>query len=461
MYDYGIHIFRRDMRVIDNHTLIQCSQKSKHVIPVFFLDENQITKHAKNKHYFSENAVQFMCECIEDLQQQCPLYIFYGKPNECLRKIIVHLKKYKLLVTWNDDFSKYSKIRDKEMKDVCTSLNVDVLTLNTDYTLQPFLDKPYKQYGSYHKNAMKISPTKPNKTTISNFDNTLTFSHVFNDNFFKFYTKNNTLAQHGGRKWCLNILKNASKFSNYQNTRDCLSYNTTRISGGLNFGCVSIREVYYAFIGNEGLQKQLYWRDYWLQLLVKIDGADEYKHIDERFDKIQWKKNNKKEWDILLNAKTGFLLVDAGINEMIQTGYMHNRIRMIVGVFWTKYLRINPFDPIYGSQVGYSKYLLDAIGGSQNKLNHQWCSGDLDFPGRQFSVKDTLSGRPMDISNDAIKKFDKECKYIKRWLPEFKDIPNQDIYKWDKNMYERYHIHTPPMFNPTERYKEWIISTKI
>jgi deoxyribodipyrimidine photo-lyase len=93
--------------------------------------------------------------------------------------------------------------------------------------------------------------------------------------------------------------------------------------------------------------------------------------MDKRFDKIKW-KNNKEEWNTLINSQTGFLIIDAAMNEMKITGFMHNRARMLVGVFWTKYLLINIFHPKYGSQVGYSKYLVDAIGPSQNKMNHQW-----------------------------------------------------------------------------------------
>jgi len=63
-----------------------------------------------------------------------------------------------------------------------------------------------------------------------------------------------------------------------------------------------------------------------------------------------------------MNSQTGFLIIDAAMNEMKITGFMHNRARMIVGMFWTKYLLINPFHPIYGSQVGFSKLLVDAIG---------------------------------------------------------------------------------------------------
>ena len=177
--------------------------------------------------------------------------------------------------------------------------------------------------------------------------------------------------------------------------------------------------------------------------------------MDKRFDKIKW-KNNKEEWNTLINSQTGFLIIDAAMNEMKTTGFMHNRARMIVGVFWTKYLLINPFHLKYGSQVGFSKYLVDAIGSTQNKMNHHWIT-ELDYPGRKYSRKGVpLSGRPMKIGNDQIKKFDKECVYIKKWLPELKDIPNKELYKWNEEIYNKYKIHYKPIFNEKEKYEEWI-----
>ena len=111
--------------------------------------------------------------------------------------------------------------------------------------------------------------------------------------------------------------------------------------------------------------KQLIWRDFFLQAYNNLENAKRFnRHIDDRFDNIKWKSNNevKDYWKKLIDSKTGFLLIDAGMNELKQTGYLHNRCRLIIGYFWTKYLLINPFNPIYGSQVGFSKYLVDAIG---------------------------------------------------------------------------------------------------
>ena len=115
-------------------------------------------------------------------------------------------------------------------------------------------------------------------------------------------------------------------------------------------------------------------------------------------------------------------------------------------------------DPKYGSQVWFSRLLVDAIGIAQNKMNNNW-SLDFDLSGRRFGVG--ISGRGMNISNIEIKKFDPECNYIKKWLPHIKDVSCKDLYKWNEEMAEKYNnIHPPPMFDSKERYQEWIKLTK-
>lgn len=103
-----------------------------------------------------------------------------------------------------------------------------------------------------------------------------------------------------------------------------------------------------------------------------MPNAMEFRHMNENIDKcIPW-KNSSKEWELLMQSRTGFLLVDASIKQMITTGYLPYTLRYLVGVFWTKYLHINPFESEIGSQVGFSKYCIDAIGVLQNKYNHHY-----------------------------------------------------------------------------------------
>ena len=137
------------------------------------------------------------------------------------------------------------------------------------------------------------------------------------------------------------------------------------------------------------------------------------------------------------------------MNQLKQTGYLHNRARLLLGHFWTKYLLINPFHPKYGSQVGFSKYLVDAIGTSQNKFNNHWLT-EFDLAGRRYAPKNIpLAGRPIDINN--ISKFDPHCIYIKKWLPHLKKIDNKILKNWKGN-----NLHPGPIFNLKLKYKQWI-----
>ena len=468
----GIYIFRRDLRLDDNHGLLNLSKNVDIILPVFFLDPYQIIKSDHNKYYFSNNAVQFMCESLIDLNNQLKekkskLRLFYGEPHIMLENIIKQFDN-NIIIGWNTDFSEYSKKRDNKLLKICQQYNLSTYITESDYSLislNNYLNKnnnPYKQFGAFYKNAIKNKPTQPVKYTLNNFiSDKFKINHEFDKKLNTFYQLNKNIAQHGGRSEALIKLNNLQYYKDYNKMRDILSYNTTNLSAALNFGCISIREVYYHTIkkltNNNLIIKQLYWRDFFLQAVKNIPFASSYqRHMDERYDKIKW-KNSKIEWEIMLNAKTGFLLIDAGINEMKISGFLHNRARMLVGIFWTKYLQINTLHPKYGSQVGYSQFLVDAVGASQNKLNHAWLD-EFDFPGKKYSAPGApLSGRPMDISNKMIKKWDPTCQYIKKWLPNLVNIPNQDLIKWNDDIAKKYnYIHPAPMFDPKIKYQEWI-----
>ena len=89
-------------------------------------------------------------------------------------------------------------------------------------------------------------------------------------------------------------------------------------------------------------------------------------------------------------------------------------------------------------------------------MNHQWIT-EFDFPGKKFSPSNApIAGRPMNIDNKQIKKFDPECIYIKRWLPHLLNVENKDIYNWSELMVDKYGLHYAPIFDPREKYQEWI-----
>jgi len=479
----GIFIFRRDCRLQDNLGLNELASQVDYVLPLFILDSDQIVQTKSNSNYFSSNAVQFICESIEDLNSELnnlgsKLYLLYGIPDQVLKNLLSKLliSYPDIIVGFNTDYSTYSEMRDNKIRTLCEELEINVLESRDDYTLSP-IDQlvksdgtAFKQYGAFYKHAIANGhPTKPSelvkgtqfvsKTWESKIFKSIKSTYKISD-LGEFYEPNEQIAQHGGRTIALAKLTQIKKFKDYNSKRDLLAYNTTNLSGALNMGCLSIREVYWVVKSKLGSQsqiiKQLYWRDFYLTAIAYIPEARSFKTmIDPRYNKIPWPSNLKIKnlWKAMMEGQTGFLLIDAGMQELTQTGFLHNRLRMILGVFWTKYLHISILNPTYGSQVGFSKMLLDAIGPSQNKMNHHWIL-DFDYPGKKFSSPGApLSGRPMKIDNSMIKKWDPDCVYIKKWLPHLADYTPKQLYKWSGSDDE---IHPGPIFDPKTQYEGWV-----
>lgn len=489
IYEYGIFIFRKDLRIHDNRGLIKLFESSKKIIPIFIFDPHQVDANEETKNYLSFPALRFICESVKDLDKsisktvsKTKLNVFYGNPVKVLTYILNELKlnQTNCAIGFNADFTSYSIARDNEIKDFCKKNLIQTIICEDDNTLCSMelllkdSDKlePYKQYGAFKKNMLnhKKKFNKVNSITIhfaklkKPLNKTLTWDEI--DEFYLDHIKDYYKPiEIGNRKIALDILANLKKFKDYNTKRDILSYSTTHLSAYLNFGLISEREFYWALLNKLGsstqLINQVMWREYYLCLLRYLDKANSYiYHIDPRYEKIKWiksmpKTNSQvwKEWELMMNSKTGFLLVDAAIQELLHTGFMHNRCRMIVGVFSVKYLCINPLCRYIGLNDWFSRHLVDCST-SQNKLNAQWVT-ELDFPGKKFAPSNApIAGRPMNISNSMIKKWDPDCVYIKKWLPHLANVDNKILYGWD-NKYDQ-SLHPKPIFDPKTRYAEWI-----
>lgn len=494
MYEYGIFIFRKDLRIQDNRGLNKLFQSCKKIIPVFIFDPYQVDLTPRTKNYLSFPALRFICESVNDLDEiiksqtksQSKLNVFYGNPVKVLFHIINELKlnSTNTCLGFNADFTSYSIKRDNEIKEFCKSNSIQTIICEDDNTLCDMSlllkdtnkGEPYKQYGAFKKNMLnyksKFNKVNIEKIAFANFKKPIskTLTHEEIDEFYLEHMRNNYKPlETGTRKIALSILSNLKNFKDYNTRRDILSYSTTHLSAYLNFGLVSEREFYWALVAKLGnstqLINQVIWREYYLCILRYLDKANSYSlHIDPRYEKIKWVKEIPsktsrawKEWELLMNSKTGFLLVDAAIQELICTGFMHNRCRMIVGVFSVKYLGINPLCRYIGLNDWFSRHLVDCST-SQNKLNTQWVS-ELDFPGKKFAPSSApIAGRPMNISNSMIKKWDPECVYIKKWLPHLASVDNKVLYGWDTKYNTQ---HPQPIFNPKTRYADWIKSCEI
>ena len=228
----------------------------------------------------------------------------------------------------------------------------------------------------------------------------------------KTFYKHSENLEIGGRAKALSILANLKKWSRYNTNRDLLTYRTTEISAFLNFGCVSVREFYHAIRNKLGksnqLTKQLYWRDFFLSAVALLPGGNKFKHMDQRFERIKWRKS-RRYWNLLMESKTGFLLIDAAMEQIRQTGYMHNRVRMIVASFLVKNLLIDWRD----GERWFWDCLIDADL-ANNSASWQWVAGSGADAAPYFRIfNPILQGQ----------KFDPEGNYTKKFVPELKQLP--------------------------------------
>jgi len=414
---YQIFIFRRDLRIEDNTTLNYLLEKPEQIIPIFIFDPIQIST-KKNK-YFSNNCVQFMCESLDDLASDISkkggkLLYFHGESVKVLQKLIKKLKISR--IGMNQDYTKFSTARDEKIKALCQSNNIEFVSLE-DICILPVgavrtgSGTIYKKFTPFYNKAVKLAVPTP-KTNKFNFAK---ISFGENINIKKYYKNNPNLLHQGGRTAGLAQLKNIP--IDYKNTHDIPSIPTTEMSAYNKFGCISIREFMNKLKNNPLIARQLYFRDFYYNIYFFEPEIFKYT-ISPKFMKIDWDKPNSNTLKKFYEGKTGFPIIDAGVRQMLTTGFMHNRVRMLVASFFTK-------DLLYDWKIGekffaQTLYDYDPI---QNNAGWQTVSGTGPSALDWFQVMNPWT---------QTYKFDPQCKYIKEWIPELKNVDNDVILNWDK-----------------------------
>jgi deoxyribodipyrimidine photo-lyase len=458
----GIHIFRRDLRIHDNIALHLLSKEVKNILPIFIFDPFQIDKTSENEHYRSDPAVKIMIESLDDLNKELhsKLKYFYGEPYKILEKLIKELKPD--YISYNADFSKYSLKRDESMDKVCKKHNVKLIKYMDDNclnTMENYLNKGniYKVFGAFYKNGIKQT-VRDEVSAPNNFINK-SIDFTFKKDIHSFYNNDLTNLVKGGRNNALKILNNLDKFKNYEENRDDLPYNTTFLSTYLKFGCVSIVETYNHMKKHKltPIIRQLYWRQFFF--ILSRFNYNNYSFSDEFFPNVNW-KNNISEAKALWTGNTGYPIIDAGVRQLLQSGYMHNRLRLYVSNFAIKILHQNPFHAIWGGQVQFSRLLIDCCY-ANNYGNWNNTLGPYDVPGYRYGKANTKSGRLYDpINFSKVKHGDPKLSFIRKYITELKDISDKELINWHK-VYTKYpDIKYKPIVNFLERKEEWFTLTK-
>jgi len=419
-----LFIFRRDLRLHDNLGLIQAAQQSEKIIPCFIFDPRQIST---SNAYKSDNAVQFLLESLLDLEQQIKnlggtLYLFYDDSNDVLETLIAQ-EKFDA-VFCNKDYTPFSTQRDKAIQDACNAHNVhfeqcaDVL-LNEPETVKTGNKTPYAKFTPFYKHCSTTFSVATPQTLKSIPFYTKEIHHQQNHELYRKFIQNLNphIKIHGGTQEALKILHQLSDYKNYTNTHDFPALDsTTHLSAHLKFGTISIRQLYHAIrnaLGNNHpLLRQLYWRDFFYHVAYNNPSVFGHAYI-KKYNALWW-ANSTKNFAAWCQGITGFPIVDAGMRELNTTGYMHNRVRMIVASFLTKDLHI---DWQWGEKY-FAQQLVD-YDPAVNNGNWQWAASTGCDAQPYFRIFNPWLQQ---------KKFDPQCEYIQKWIPELKDVSPKIIH---------------------------------
>lgn len=445
----SVFIFTRDLRLQDNKTLHKCLSESDIVILIFIFTPEQI----ENNKYKSLPCIKFMCETLDELNKEIHkfksrLIYFYGTHTDIIKKIIKHDADI-TNIYMNRDYSPYAKKREKEINELCTEYNI-VFTSDDDYYLignkvKNESGNNYVKFTPFYNKAQKIIKSDNNLVKCIEYIHTrkllkklinknkidFPFEYTKDINiFYKDIPEDYTEYINGGRSNCINIIKNITGYKNYNKSRDYPNLATTHLSAYIKFNVISIRELYNIFTTkldkNNKLITQLFWRDFYMQIM------DNNPHVighpmKTNYD-IKW-ENNTSLFNKWKTGTTGIPIVDAGMRQLNKTGWMHNRVRMIVSNFLIKILRI---DWMKGEKYFAQKLIDYDI--AVNNGNWQWSSSTGADSQPYFRIFNPWR---------QAEKFDKDCIYIKEWVSELKDIPARDIIKWDVSYQKHKDIDYP------------------
>jgi deoxyribodipyrimidine photo-lyase len=420
----GLFIFRRDLRIVDNNGLNFLSKLCNNIYTIFIFTPEQVGSGNK---YKSDNAVQFMIESLKDLaseirKQGGHLHTFYGKNNKVIADCI---KAWDInVVGFNLDITPYARERDDEIFKMCQRMKVFV-SYNNDYYLHPpgtiksGTGQPYQKFTPYYDTASKIkvqTPVGKRHLQLKSKDLHIPNKISLDQSMSKFTKINSDILVHGGRPEALKMLSNAVRnIKNYNAIHNDLSKKTSELSAAIKFGCISIREAYKALHGKPGLIRQLYWRDFYANIMYEFPHVLGHS-LKPKYDKIHWHYNSSwfNAWK---KGETGYPIVDAGMRQMNTTGYMHNRARLIVASFLVKTLLID-----WREGEEYFAQSLTDYDVANNNGNWQWISGGGADSQPYFRVFNPWR---------QAEEYDPKCEYIKKWIPELKDVSAKDLLKWD------------------------------
>jgi deoxyribodipyrimidine photo-lyase len=403
----SIFWFRRDLRLHDNVALFNALKSGEKVLPIFIFDTSILDKLPKN-----DARISFIIKELRSMNEHLKSFdasidIYHGKPIEVFESLI---KEYPIAsVFTNHDYEPYAIKRDQEIKELLSSENINfnsfkdqVIFEKNEITKKD--GNPYVVYTPYSKKWMEAYE-QINHTHYTSED-------LLSQLYTQSKAKELTLEELGFEETntpIKNYIFNSRIINEYEETRNFPALdNTSKLGPHLRFGTVSVRQMVSRAEKKENktFLKELIWREFFMQILWHFPHThkDSFK---PKYDRIIW-RNNEDDFKKWCNGTTGYPMVDAGMRQLNNTGFMHNRVRMLVGSFLCKHLLI---DWRWGE--AYFAEKLHDYEMSSNVGNWQWVAGTGVDASPYFRIFNPTS---------QIKKFDKDFSYIKKWVPDFQEL---------------------------------------
>ncbi|NQW37435.1 MAG: deoxyribodipyrimidine photo-lyase [Flavobacteriales bacterium] len=413
--EIAIFWFRRDLRLHDNCGLYHALQSGYKVLPIFIFDEEILNDLPKN-----DARVSFIYETlnainIELLKIGSAVKIEKGTVLEVWKKLLENYTIKEVYI--NKDYEPYAIKRDGKLESLFLEKGVEFKSFKDQVIFEEAEivkndGLPYTVYTPYKNKWLQ----KYYNGNLQKFS-----SETLKENFLKAAFTFPNLSDIGFVKSSMKVKPiNDSCISNYVKTRDIPSVETSNLSVHLRFGLISVRKlVDFTIKVDATFTSELIWREFFMQIIYHFPKVVN-ENFKSKYNFIQW-RNNESEFKLWCEGKTGYPIVDAGMRQLNETGYMHNRVRMIVASFLIKHLLI---DWRWG-EAYFAEKLLD-FELSANNGNWQWVAGTGCDAAPYFRVFNPFTQQ---------QKFDPDFKYIKKWNPNYKETPEIVEHKFARERY--------------------------
>lgn len=404
----NIFWFRRDLRLDDNVGFYNALKSDKAVLPIFIFDKEILNELPEDdaRVTFIFDTLQKMRKTLQD-ERDSSIAMFYSTPKEVFKQLV---EDYDIdTVFTNHDYEPYAKTRDTEIEELLEKNNINFKTFKDQVIFEK--DEVVKQDGDPY--VVYTPYMRTWKENFKNYDLNIYYTNEYLDNLVKNTQLPNVSLSDMGFKTSSQKIADytvtPTLIQEYEDKRNFPAKDaTSKLGPHLRFGTVSVRKMVKKAIAekNEIFWQELIWREFFMQILWHYPKT-QTKAFKSKYDNIKW-RNNKEEFEAWKTGNTGYPLVDAGMCELNETGFMHNRVRMLVGSFLCKHLLI---DWRWGE--AYFAEKLHDYEMASNVGNWQWVAGSGVDAAPYFRIFNPTT---------QIDKFDKDHKYIKKWVPEYQEL---------------------------------------